>query len=265
MMRRSALPVIVGAAFLGGAVGAPAQIGKPSPLDQLKLGKRAADEIRAREKVLPSSDPRVRTVRRIAGRLLATFDDKDKPWEYSFDVIDGNEVNAFALPGGPMFVYTGLLDKMKTEDELAGVIGHELTHVRREHWAYQYRDEQARSLGISLIMTVLRVNDTLSGLIDLSADVLVNLPYSRGHENEADDGGFQMVADAGYNPQGMADLFKMLKESSRDKPPEFLSTHPADEARIARIESKVKDSKTAFSPEVPIDLDYYKEWPVLVH
>ena len=86
---------------------------KPSKGDQVKLGKRAAEDLRKKEKVLPASDERVRILRKVASRLLANVDDGKDPWEYSFDVIESKEVNAFALPGGPTFFFTGLLDRLQ--------------------------------------------------------------------------------------------------------------------------------------------------------
>ncbi|MEQ1932646.1 MAG: M48 family metalloprotease, partial [Fimbriimonadaceae bacterium] len=117
---------------------AHADMFKPSKAEQVKLGQQAALEIRKKEKILPATDPRVIMLRRIGERLLKSVDDSKEPWKYSFDVVDSKEINAFALPGGPVFFFTGLLNKMKTEDELAGILGHELAHTRREHWAYAY-------------------------------------------------------------------------------------------------------------------------------
>jgi predicted Zn-dependent protease len=239
---------------------APAQFSKPSQQDQVKLGKRAAQEIRQKERVLPSSDSRVQLVRRVARRLLSGVDDKGAPWEYSFDVIDNKEVNAFALPGGPTFVYTGLLDKVHSEDELAAVMGHELTHVRREHWAYQYRDEQTRNLGLSLLLILGKANRTITNLASIGAEVLINLPYSRGHESEADDGGFDMMTRAGYNPQGMVDLFTTLKGAGGSKPPEWLSTHPADSSRINHVKSLIDQHPGNWPALTPINLGYYDNW-----
>lgn len=251
MTRAFALPI---AAVLGFALVAPAsaQFGKPSKADQVKLGQQAATEIRKKEKVLPDSDLQVKTLRRVAHRLLATVDDKKAPWEYSFDVIQSKEVNAFALPGGPTFFFTGLLDKLKTEDELAGVLAHELTHVRREHWAYQYRDMQQKNLLLNLGLLIFHANRAVADLASVGMDVLVNLPYSRKHEQEADDGGYEMMTKAGYNPEGMANVFRLLKSLPGSKPPEFLSDHPADASRIKRIEDKIKADKRTFPPQTPL-------------
>lgn len=227
---------------------------RPSPNQQVQLGKRAAKELRKQEHVLPASDPRVKTLCRIARRILSTFHDKDAVWEYSFDVIDSKEINAFALPGGPTFFYTGLMDRLKTEDELAGVLGHELTHVRKQHWAYAYADSQKRNLGLSIILMAARANETLANLVGITNDVVFELPFSRKHETEADDGGFDALVSLGYNPQGLADTFQMLRDAIKDgTPPEFFSDHPDDKNRIKRIQEKIKATGTTFHSQTPLD------------
>jgi predicted Zn-dependent protease len=263
-MRTSYALPFAAALAIGISATAPAQFGKPSQSDQVKLGLRAAQEVRQKERVLPSSDPRVQTVRRVGRRLLSSISDKNAPWEYSFDVIDNKEVNAFALPGGPTFIYTGLLDRIKTEDELAGVMAHELTHVRNEHWAYQYRDQQSKNLGLSLILILTRANRTVADLASIGSQVLIDLPYSRKHETEADNIGFDMMTKAGYNPQGMADLFTTLQRASGGgKPPEFLSSHPADNSRIANIQNRIKQNNAARYPALtPLVYDQYERWGV---
>jgi predicted Zn-dependent protease len=248
MIRKLAIPMVAMLAF-GLAAPASAQFSKPSKKQQVDLGKKAADEIRSKEKVLPSYDERVKVLRHIAHKLLATVDDSKDPWEYSFDVIKSDELNAFALPGGPVFFYTGLLDKLQTEDEVAGILAHELTHVRREHWAYQYRDQQQKGLLLNLGLILLKANNEAASLASIGLDVLVNLPYSRKHESEADDKGYDMMVAAGYNPEGMADVFRTLKASGGSKPPPFLSSHPADQSRINHIEDRINKSGKKFPPQ----------------
>src|SRR5579862_365524 len=131
-----------------------AQIGKPSVDQQITLGERAAADLRKTSKILPDTDPRVIELRKVGSRLLSTFQDKED-WHFTFDVIDDKQVNAFALPGGPTFFFTGLLKRLKTEDELAGVMGHEMTHVRRQHWAHQYAASQNRNLLLNLGLILL--------------------------------------------------------------------------------------------------------------
>lgn len=223
---------------------------RPSIKQQIDLGKDAAKQIRKEEKVLPDSDPRVKELRRLGALIVAQIpakERKDKPFEYTFDVIDSKEINAFALPGGPIFFYTGLLDQMKTEDEVIGILGHELTHIRNQHWASAYADTMKRKVGILVVLTILQANSDILNATDMLDSVLVGLPYSRKHETEADNVGYDVATAAGYNPQGIIDVFKiLLAESKGSKPPEILSSHPDTEKRIENLEKKIKADKRKF-------------------
>lgn len=240
-MRFRLATALAASAALGATALAPAQFSKPNAKQQVTLGKQAAAEVRQKEKVLPASDQRVQILRKVARRVLRGVNDGSQPWEYSFDVVDSNEVNAFALPGGPTFFYTGLLNRMKTEDELAAVLAHELTHVRKEHWAYQYRDQQKTNALFTLGALILRPSRDVMNVAGLGLSVLVDLPFSRKHESEADKIGYDLMLKAGYNPQGMVDVFEMLRQTSNGgKPPEFLSSHPDDKNRIRTIQERIR-------------------------
>lgn len=249
-MKRTALASILALTTLFAAPG-QADMFKPSKADQVKLGNRASAEIQKKEKVLPDSDRRVRLLREIAGKLLSSNPDGPKePWEYTFDVIDNKAVNAFALPGGPIYFYTGLIDKFETEDQMAAVLAHELVHIRKEHWARAYADQQKRALGLSLILILLNANRTVTDIASISNELLVTLPYARRDETQSDDIGFDMMVKAGYNPQGMVEVFQILRDAAKGgKPPEFISTHPDDKNRINRIADKIKKSNRSFAPQ----------------
>ncbi len=192
-------------------------------------------------------------------KLLATFHD-NAPWQWSFDVIDSHEINAFSLPGGSTFFYTGLLDKLKSEDELAAVLGHEMTHVRREHWAKAYGDEQLRSIGFSLLLGALKASDAIYDATSLF-NSMYSLKFSRGDETQADDGGFEMMMKAGYNPAGMVDVFQMLEDAQRGgSDPEFFSDHPSDKHRVARITGKIKATGLTFSDQKAMSFDGYDRY-----
>lgn len=227
---------------------------RPSRNDQIKLGQQASAEVRKKEKVVSAEDPRVQLMRNVAARLIAASPDPEKSkWPYSFDVIQNKAINAFALPGGPIFFYSGLVDKLTTEDQLAGVLAHELQHVRKEHWARAYEGHMKRQLGITVVLLLLRANRTAFDLASVSYDLLVSLPYSRRDETQADDLGYEMMVKAGYNPTGMAEVFKILKDSMKGgKPPEWLNTHPDDGKRIQRIEDRIQKSNQTFPVQRPL-------------
>jgi predicted Zn-dependent protease len=225
---------------------------KPSMQDQVKLGQQAAQELRTKKdvKVLPASDARVKAFRRVAANLMAHIpakELKERPFQYSFDIIDSKEVNAFALPGGPVFFYTGLLDKLSTEDQVAGVLGHELTHIRNEHWAKQYADETKRGLGLSILLYALKANRTIGQITNVLNTVAFGLRYSRDHESEADQVGFELMVSSGYNPQGIVDVMRVLAKQGSGGP-EWLNSHPDSNRRADTMQARIKAMPNAQFP-----------------
>jgi beta-barrel assembly-enhancing protease len=223
---------------------------KPSMATQVKLGQQAAAELRKNKKVkiLPDTDPKVIELRRIAKNLTSQIpadELKKTGFVYSFDVIDSKDVNAFALPGGPIFFYSGMLDKLKTEDQIAGIVGHEMIHVRNEHWARQYADESKRQIGLAILLGVTRANRDISNIAGMANQVFGSLKYSRSHESESDRLGYDLMVNAGYNPTGMAEVFAMIAKLGSGAP-EVLSSHPDPAKRSAVILQRVKDHKGIF-------------------
>lgn len=250
MMRRFAYVAVAAVAL---STAAQADPFKPGKKQQVQLGQRAADTIRKDEKILPDRDPRVVTLRRVAARLMAAYKPEElKDWQFSFDVVESKELNAYALPGGPIFFYTGLLDKLKTEDELAGILGHEMIHVTNQHWASAYADNSKRKLGLGVLLTIFKVSDTAADILNIADDMILSLPYSRKHETESDDRGLDIMVNAGYNPAGMANVFRLLQAQSGSKPPEWISTHPDDKNRIKRIEERAKKLNKNFPAMRPL-------------
>lgn len=220
---------------------------KPSKADQIKAGKQYAAKVRKENKVLPDTDPRVKLLRLVGQKFLnaRTPDEiKKEPWEFTFDVIDSKEVNAFAIPGGPVFFFTGLIDKLTTVDEIAGIMGHELIHVRREHWASSVNTLQTRSLGILALGTIFGVSKKNIEIAEVITQYGPNLDLSRGQEREANQFGFDSHLKAGYNPQGMISVFEMFRKmKGGGGNVEFFSTHPDDKNRITALVKKVEDYK----------------------
>lgn len=232
---------------------------RPSIKDQIKIGKDAAAQIRKEEKILPSSDPRVVLLRKLGKELVEKIPEserKKRPFEYSFDVIESKEINAFALPGGPIFFYTGIIDKMTSVDQLAGVLAHEIIHVRNQHWASQYADTQKRQLGILAILTLVGANSTwydVAGIVDTGAFLL---PYSRKHESESDKVGYDLMLASGYNPQGMADVFRMLSGGKKgSEMDQMMSTHPDALRRTEAIEKRLKSEKKPLRTQASLPFD----------
>jgi len=175
-----------------------------------------------------------RRVKLITGRLIAQAIEEyphTRDWKWQVKVIDDPEmVNAWCMAGGKMAIYTGLLNKVKpTDDELAQVMGHEISHALANHTAEKMSVSMASQIG--MVTLAILVNDKHRGLAltgaALAATMAIQLPNSRTAESEADRMGIELAAKAGYNPNAAATLWQKMAKVDKSNPPEFLSTHPA--------------------------------------
>lgn len=155
-------------------------------------------------------------------------------WEVQ--VFDDKAVNAFALPGGKIGVFTGLLKVAKTQDQLASVIGHEVAHVLAGHSASRVSNEMAAQLGVSVLSAASGVDPNMIGM---GANLLLLLPFSRGDETEADILGQEAMARAGFDPRAAIELWRNMAQASQGAPPEFISTHPAHDTRIENLQNRL--------------------------
>src|SRR5262247_3702380 len=181
-------------------------------------------------------------VRNIAKRLIpqtAVFRKDALDWKWEVNVITSPEVNAWCMPGGKIAVYTGIIEKLKmTDDELAAVMGHEMSHALREHSRERASQEAATSVGSTLVGVVADIflpgsGQLGSAVAGTAGQLAYNLPYSRIQETEADRMGVELAARAGYDPRAAIALWqKMAKLSSGGEPMQILSTHPSHESRI---------------------------------
>lgn len=246
--------VVLAGALLVLGTGAPlrADIFTPSTQDQIKLGDQAAAQVVRQYPVV--QDERTRRVEAIGRQLLAALAPNERgPWDYRFHLLRSKAINAFALPGGNVFAFTGLYDRMKTEDELAAVMGHELTHVRKQHWAKMAGEQAKREAALSVLLGLTHAPPVWQNVAGI-ADTLLTLRYSRKDEDQADAGGLQDMVAAGYNPQGMLDLFRNLTDAAgTGAGPAFLADHPLTTERIQRTQERISGLGTReFRPEVPL-------------
>jgi predicted Zn-dependent protease len=180
--------------------------------------------------------------RGIAKRLIpqtAVFRKDALDWKWEVNVLTSPEVNAWCMPGGKIAVYTGLIEKLRvTDDEIAAVTGHEISHALREHGRERASQQMAAGVGASLAGALADIflpgsGQLVTGGAGLGAQVGVLLPYSRVQETEADRMGVELAARAGYDPRAAIVLWqKMAQMSGGSAPPQLLSTHPSNEARI---------------------------------
>ena len=186
-------------------------------------------------------------IKLITGRLIYQAIQQfpnTRDWEWSVKVIDDPEmVNAWCMAGGKMAIYTGLIEKLKaTDDEIAQVMGHEISHAIANHTAEKMSIAMATQFGMIGLSTA--VSDTEYGQTAMSgaaiaANLAINLPNSRAAETESDQMGIELAARAGYNPNAAVSLWKKMEKASGGSPPEFLSTHPSAGTRQARLEKMV--------------------------
>ena len=213
-----------------------------SPNQEISLGASAFEDIKRNEKISTDAAHN-RRVQEVGRRIALQAEDHmpGVPWE--FVVFDGDDtINAFALPGGKVGVYTGLLNLAESDDELAAVIGHEIAHVTARHGTERMSRAMAMAAaGIGLGAAVSgRDEQTQTAVLiayGLGSTIGVELPHSRRTESEADEIGILYAARAGYDPRGAVRFWERMMEVSagRASPPEFLSTHPSDTTRINNL------------------------------
>lgn len=170
---------------------------------------------------------------------------RELPTRTAWDVkvFDSKEVNAFALPGGKIGVYTGLLKVTQNQDQLAAVIGHEVSHVLAGHSNERVSQQAATNAGLQVASIALGdggiASEAAMGALGLGAQYGILLPFSRAHESEADLLGLDLMSKAGFDPRQAVSLWQNMAKQGGDKPPEFASTHPADATRIEQIEARL--------------------------
>jgi predicted Zn-dependent protease len=207
-----------------------------SAQDDVQIGREAYAQVLAEGKVVKSG-PELEMVKRAMTRLTAVADDPGYEWEVNL-LDDDQTVNAFALPGGKMAVYTGILPVCKTEAGLAVVMGHEIGHVVAQHGT----ERISSTLGIDTFLSYLNIGDYAS-LAQVGLDVLVNRPFGRKQESEADEIGLIYMAMAGYDPREAISFWERMEaQSGGSQPPEFLSTHPSHETRVERLKAKLPEA-----------------------
>jgi predicted Zn-dependent protease len=180
-------------------------------------------------------------VRAIAVRIepqTKVFRTDAPAWDWQVNVIDSKELNAFCMPGGRIMFYSGLIKQLNlTDDEIAIVMGHEIAHALREHSREQISQQVAAQTGLGIGSVLLGMGSAGADLANYGYQSLVATKFSRTDETEADRIGLELAARAGYDPRAGLTLWKKMGAAAKDAPPEFLSTHPADENRAATIQS----------------------------
>jgi predicted Zn-dependent protease len=199
-----------------------------------------------------NNDPAVKArIDAITGRIVAqaiAYRPETRNWDWEMQVIDNPEVaNAFAMAGGKMAIYTGMIEKLEaTDDELAQVIAHEVAHALSAHTAEKMSVSLATNLAITgYALSGERSAVAMSGAV-LAAALAVQLPHSRQMEREADRIGIELAARAGYDPQAAVSLWQKMHQLGNASPPPFLSTHPSTENRVRDLRGMARDMQPLY-------------------
>jgi predicted Zn-dependent protease len=211
---------------------------------EVALGLQAAPEMISTYGGVSRNIDALRAVQAIGNRIVDRTAAARSEYEFTFTLLaDPQTVNAFALPGGPVFITEALLARLSTEGQLAGVLGHEVGHVIARHSAEQISKQQlTQGLTGALVMSTYDPSDPSSqGAAQMGMLVanLVTLKYGRDDELEADRLGVRLMADAGYDPRALIGVMKVLGEAGGAGSPEFMSTHPDPGNRAQRIEEAI--------------------------
>jgi predicted Zn-dependent protease len=208
-----------------------------SKQQDIQLGQQAAAEVRKQYRVAPNRELQD-YVRRIGERLASQKEARESGFTFTFTVINDKSVNAFALPGGPAFVLTGLVQAADNEAQVAGVIGHEMSHVILRHGTNQASKANLMQIPAMLAGAITGSN-LFAQLTSLGALPLL-LKFSRIDESEADALGTRLMNEAGYNPIEMARFFEKLQGEGGSRAPELLSDHPDPGNRVRSVEAEIR-------------------------
>jgi predicted Zn-dependent protease len=230
--------------------------------DEVAIGRKAQQDVRRQ---VPSlRDATVNSYIDNLGRRIAARADGPR-YPYTFDVANKRDINAFALPGGPIWVHRGLIDAAQNEAQLAGVIAHEVAHIANRHAAEQMTKGTFANVGLGLLGAFLG-NGTGGQIAQLGAGFAANatmMKFSRDHEREADVKALQYMKRAGYDPRGMVEFLQVLRSRQGRDPGSvrtFFSSHPAPAERVARLQQQAnrlaggrRDSQAFRNVQVRLD------------
>ncbi|MFT6984366.1 MAG: putative Zn-dependent protease [Psychromonas sp.] len=210
--------------------------------DMSQLGAQSFEELKKQEKI--NHDPKINQyVQCVSHAITARLGPQPDFSEWEVVVFDSEQVNAFALPGGKIGVYRGLLNVAKNQDQLATVIGHEIGHVMAQHSNERLSRSQLANAGLQLSNMAMNgseyQNIAMAGL-GLGVQYGILMPYGRAEESESDIIGLRLMAEAGFDPKQSIELWKnMAKASGGNQPPELLSTHPSHATRIEELQKQI--------------------------
>jgi beta-barrel assembly-enhancing protease len=214
---------------------------------EIALGFQAAPELAQQHGGLSRDQRTQEYVRAVGQRIVTQSSASEAPYPFEFNLLaDDQTINAFALPGGPMFITMGLLNRLQTEGELAGVLGHEVGHVVGRHSAEQIAKARLTEglTGAAVLATYDPNDPSTQRTAQVAALIgqIVNMRFGREDELESDRLGVRFMAEAGYDPRALIRVMQVLAEAGGGQSqPEFFSTHPNPDNRIQNIEAAIRE------------------------
>jgi len=257
--RRLFLRATTAAVLAGGAgaalaregveVGPPSMASKLVPAEQIERAaggqyQQMLGQARAKRALAPETHPQMRRLREIASRLIPHTDawnPRARAWNWEVNLIGSPQINAFCMPGGKIAFYYGILEKLQlSDDEVAMIMGHEMTHALREHAREQMGKTMATRGAIELGAAIFGLGTGGRIVADMGGQLLT-LRFGRDDEKEADLIGLELAARAGYDPRSGVTLWQKMSRASQRQSIDFLSTHPSGESRISGIQAAIPE------------------------
>ena len=196
-----------------------------------------------RAKIPASTDAQITAyVNCVAADIVQQLEKPYSDEDWDVVVFESEDINAFAMPGGHIGVYTGLLAVAENQDQLAAVIGHEVAHVTQQHSLKRVNREMTTRAGVIAGTAVLGAGPGVGDIVSMGAQLGLSLPFSRANETEADTVGLDYMAAAGFNPGASIQLWKNMAQKNKLGPPEFLSTHPSGDSRIQDLVKQLPEA-----------------------
>jgi predicted Zn-dependent protease len=196
----------------------------------------------ARQKgILDTNPAQLQRLQRIAQRLIAqahVYRPDAASWQWAVHETKSNELNAYCAPGGKIMFYSGIIDRLNlSDDEIAAIMGHEMSHALREHGRERASRSGATQLGLGIIGAAMGMSQGAMQMASMATQLGLDLPFDRSQESEADSMGLELMARAGYNPQAAISLWTKMINASQSEPPALLSTHPGAQDRIQHLQA----------------------------
>ncbi|MBT8421539.1 MAG: M48 family metallopeptidase [Gammaproteobacteria bacterium] len=222
--------LLLAAAFILTSCVTPAQLQQASVAEFAKMREELDVSENAADRAF---------VQCVADALIVQLEEPYRSYDWDLELFEDDAINAFAMPGGQIGVFTGLFKTATNQHQLAAVMGHEIAHVTSGHSLKRANSQAATQVGILVGAMASEAVRNNAGLIVLGAQLGLLLPYGRAQESEADIDGLDLMAQAGFRPDASVELWRNMAEESPRSMPQFLSTHPSSDTRIEQLQARL--------------------------